>query len=296
MPRVNANNIELEYDTFGDTASEPLLLIMGMGSQMIQWQEEFCEMLVNKGFFVIRFDNRDIGLSTKFDHLGIPNIIEAYRAVDRGQKVTFDYTIDDMADDAVGLLDALGIKKAHICGVSMGALITQTIGYRHPDRVLSLVPIMGSTRNPDLPSVDPEVRAILYTPAPTEREAYIEHRLKTGKIVYGKGFPYDENARRDLAGRLYGRSFYPQGSARQLMAILAHGNLRPRLSSITAPTIVIHGSDDPLVPVTGGKDIADSIPGAELLIIDGMGHSLPPEAWPKIINAIRKNADKSKKS
>ncbi|MFX1292459.1 MAG: alpha/beta fold hydrolase [Promethearchaeota archaeon] len=296
MPKVKANNIELEYDTFGDSTSEPLLLIMGLGAQLIQWPEEFCEMLVKKGFFVIRFDNRDVGLSTKFEHLGIPNTIEAARARQRGEKVTYDYTTDDMADDAVGLLDALRIEKAHICGASMGAAITQTIGYRHPDRVLSLVSIMGSTGNPDLPRAKPEIADILFTPAPTEREAYIEHRVKTGKTIYGTGFPFDENRRRDMMARVYDRCFYPQGRVRQLMATIAHGNRKPKLSSITAPTVVIHGGDDPLVPVMGGKDTAESIPGAELVIIDGMGHSLPPETWPTIVNAIRKNADKSQKT
>ncbi|MFX1365656.1 MAG: alpha/beta fold hydrolase [Promethearchaeota archaeon] len=295
MPKVKANNIELEYDTFGDSKSEPLLLIMGLAAQMIQWPEEFCEMLVEQGFFVIRFDNRDVGLSKKFEHLGVPNTIKAFVDIQKGEKVTYDYTTDDMADDAIGLLDALGIEKAHICGASMGAAITQTIGYRHADRVLSLAPIMGSTGNPDLPRAKPEVSSILVTPTPAEREAYIEHRVKNEKIIYGTGFPYDENARRDMMGRLFDRCFYPQGIARQLMATLAHGNRKPKLSSIKAPTIVIHGKDDPLVPFEGGKDTADSIPGAELLLIDGMGHSLPPETWPTIVNAIRKNADKAKK-
>jgi pimeloyl-ACP methyl ester carboxylesterase len=295
MPKVKANNIELEYDTFGDSTSEPLLLIMGFGAQMIQWPEEFCEMLVEKSFYVIRFDNRDVGLSTKFDHLGIPKFREAREAFQRGEKITYDYTTDDMADDAIGLLDALGIEKAHICGASMGAAITQTIGYRHPDRVLSLAPIMGSTGNPDLPRPKPEIANMLIARAPTEREAYIEYRVKIAKTTYGNGFPYDENFGRDMMGRVFDRSFYPQGTVRQMMARMAHGNRKPRLSSINAPTIVIHGGDDPLVPVTGGKDTADSIPGAELLIIAGMGHSLPPETWPTIVNAIRKNADKTQK-
>jgi len=227
--------------------------------------------------------------------LGIPKIREARQAFLRGEKITYDYTTDDMADDAVGLLDALGIEKAHICGASMGAAITQTIGYRHPDRVLSLAPIMGSTGNPDLPRAKPEVANMLYARAPTEREAYIEYRVKIAKTTYGKGFPYDENFGRDMMGRVFDRSFYPQGTVRQMMASMAHGNRKSRLSSITAPTIVIHGGDDPLAPVTGGKDTADSIPGADLMIIDGMGHSLPPETWPRIVNAIRKNADKSRK-
>jgi len=283
MPKVKANNIELEYDTFGDSTSEPFVLINGLGSQLIRWPEEFCEMFVKKGFYVIRFDNRDVGLSTKFEHLGIPNSTKSK-----------NYTFDDMADDTVGLLDALGIEKAHICGVSMGAAITQTIGYRHPDRVLSLAPIAGTTGNPDLPSGKTKIMRKLLTPAPTEREANIEHWAKFRKIINGTGFPYDENTERELSARCYDRMFYPQGKTRQLFATLAHGNRKPRLSSITAPTVVIHGSDDPLFPYATGKDIADSIPGSEFVLIEGMGHSFPPETWPTIVSAIRLNADKSK--
>jgi pimeloyl-ACP methyl ester carboxylesterase len=294
MPKAKANNIELEYETFGEASSEPLLLIMGLGAQMIAWDEEFCNMLVDKGFYVIRFDNRDIGLSTKFEHLGIPNTMEAGQALSRGEKISFDYTLDDMADDAMGLLDALGIKKAHICGASMGAAITQNIGYRHQDRVLSLAPIMGSTGNPELPGADQEVMSILFTPVPRERAAYIEYNVKTGRIMHGSGFPYDEDKRREIIGSAYDRSFYPQGFARQLMAIMMQGNQKSKLGVITTPTIVIHGADDPLIPLPGGKDIAASILGAELLIIDGMGHSMGiPETWPIIVEAIKKNADKA---
>ncbi|MBY9015631.1 MAG: alpha/beta hydrolase [Candidatus Lokiarchaeota archaeon] len=283
MPKVKANNIELEYDTFGDSTSEPLLLINGLGSQLIRWPEEFCEMFVKKGFYLVRFDNRDVGLSTKFEHLGIPNSKEAK-----------NYAIDDMADDAVGLLDALGIEKAHICGISMGAAITQTIGYRHPDSVLSLTLIAGTTGNPDLPSGKSKMLRLLLTPAPTDREANIEFWAKFRRNLNGTGFPYDENKERELSARCYDRKFYPQGKARQLWATLAQGNRKPKLSSISVPTVVIHGRDDPLFPYAAGKDIADSIPGSEFVLIDGMGHSFPPETWPTIVNAIRKNADKSK--
>ncbi len=293
MPKIIANNIEIEYDTFGDPLSNPLLLIMGLGAQMISWEEEFCELLVNHGFYVIRFDNRDVGLSTKFEEIGVPDIMKLVIGAQRGEKIEFPYTLEDMADDAIGLLDALKIDKAHICGASMGAMIVQVIAVRYPSRVLSLTSIMGSTGNPDLPQPKQEAMKVILTPAPTEREAYIEESVKRWRVLYGTGFPFDEERRRKMATRAYDRSFYPQGFARQLAAILASGNRRPTLASIKVPTLVIHGGDDPLVPVEGGKDTAEAIPGAELLIIDGMGHSLPPETWPQIVGAIATNTAKA---
>jgi len=292
MPKAKANNIEIEYDTFGDPSSKPLLLVMGLGAQMIAYLEELCMMLVDKGFYVIRFDNRDVGLSTKFEEAGVPNIMKEIMAFQRGETISPPYTIEDMADDAVGLLDALNIEKAHICGASMGGMIVQTIAFRHPTRVLSLTSIMSTTGNPNLPQPKPEAMQVLLKPAPTEREAYIEESVKRRRILYGAGFPYHEDKARELAAALYDRLFYPQGMARQLVAILANGNRKPKLGSIKVPTLVIHGSDDPLVPVEGGKETAESIPGAELIIIEGMGHSLPPEAWPQIVDAIAKNANK----
>ncbi len=292
MPKIIANNIEIEYDTFGDPLSNPLLLIRGLGSQMISWEEEFCELLVNHGFYVIRFDNRDVGLSTKFEEIGVPDIMKLVIGAQRGEKIEFPYTLEDMADDAIGLLDALKIDKAHIFGASMGAMIAQTIAVRYPSRVLSLTSIMGSTGNFDLLQPKQEAMKVVMTPAPTEREAYIEESVKRWRVLYGNGFPFDEERRRKMATRAYDRSFYPQGFARQLAAVLASGNRRPTLASIKVPTLVIHGGDDPLVPVEGGKDTAEAIPGADLLIIDGMGHSLPPETWSQILDAITKNTAK----
>jgi pimeloyl-ACP methyl ester carboxylesterase len=287
MPNITANGIQIEYDTFGDKSSPPLLLIMGWGVQMIGWDEEFCKQLADKGLYVIRFDNRDVGLSTKFEEAGIPDIMELMAAVAQGQEVESPYSLNDMADDAVGLLAALGLEKAHVCGMSMGARITQVIGYRHPARVLSLIPIMGTTGNPDLPPAKPEAMEVLATPAPQEREAYIEHTVKTGPVLGGSGFPFDEKRARDFAARTYDRAFYPQGQTRQMAAIVAGGNRKPLLAGVTAPTLVIHGSEDPLVPLEGGLDTADGIPGAEMLIIEGMGHGLlPVGAWPQIIEAI----------
>ncbi len=286
MPNATANGIQIEYDTFGDDNSPPLLLIMGLGAQMIGWREEFCRMLADGGLYVIRFDNRDIGLSAKFEWLGIPDTLAAAAT---GKRIEFGYTLDDMADDAVGLLDALGIEKAHICGASMGAAITQTIGFRHPSRALSLIPIMGTTGNSKLPPPDPEALAMLFAPAPGKRDAYIDHRVKTWKILWGS-LPFDEEEIRNRSAMEFDRSYYPQGTARQLMAVLAHGNRKSRLAGVTAPTLVIHGVEDPLVPVEAGKDTADAIPGAELLLIEGMGHCLPKEVWPQITDAVVSHA------
>jgi len=286
MAKATANGIHLEYDTFGKSSSNPLLLIMGLAAQMIMWDEEFCERLAAKGHYVIRFDNRDVGLSTKFDKAGVPDVMAAMVASMQGKKVDSPYKIDDMADDSVGLLDALGIDKAHICGASMGGMIAQTIAFRHPARVLSLTSIMSSTGARDLPQAKPDIMALLLTPPPAKREANIEHGVKVWRAISGPGFPFDEEYMRKKMALSYDRCFYPQGVMRQLVAILAHGDRTSALKSVKAPTLVIHGAADPLVPVECGKATAAAVPGAKLLIIKGMGHSLPMEAWPQIIDAI----------
>ncbi len=293
MPNVTANGIQIEYETFGDSSSPPLILIMGLSAQMIFWYDEFCRLLADRGHYVIRFDNRDVGLSTKLEKLGVPNIMEVMTAALQGEKVDSPYTLDDMADDSVGLLDSLGIDRAHVCGASMGGMIAQTVAYRHPSRVLSLTSIMSSTGNPELPQPKPEAMEALITPAPVEREANIEHGLKVWKIIGSPGFPFEEELVRDVLTRSYERCFYPQGMVRQMTAIVAHGNRKTFLGSITAPTLVIHGGDDPLVPVEGGKDTAQAIPGSDLLIIDGMGHDLPRQAWTRMVDAIAGHTKKA---
>lgn len=293
MPQVNANNIQIEYDTFGNRSVKPLLLIMGLGAQLIRWDVALCQQLVQRGFYVIRFDNRDVGLSTKFDEAGVPDVIAIMKAFQAGEEVETPYSLEDMADDAVGLLDALNIEKAHICGASMGSFIAQIVAFRHPTRVFSLTSIMGSTGNPNLPPSTPEASRLLLMPMPTEREAYIETRVKRGQALYGSGFPFDVDRAQRYIAQAYDRCFYPQGTTRQLAAIRANGNRKPKLASITVPTLVIHGAEDPLVRVEGGYDTADAIPGSTLVIIDGMGHSLPPETWAQIVDAITVNANKA---
>ena len=293
MPKVNANNIEIHYETFGVPSAKPLLLIMGFGSQMIHWDEEFCDMLAKCGHYVIRYDNRDVGLSTKIDKAGTPDFLKAISSFQKGEKVQAPYTMDDMADDAVGLLDALSIPLAHICGCSMGGVIAQYIAINHPSRVLSLTSMMSTTGNPDLPPLNPEAMKLFLLPVPSKRDAYIKDYVKREKVMYGPIIPLDEERRRLYAAKAYDRCFYPQGNTRQIMALLTSGNRKPALASVKIPTLVIHGGNDPLVSLEAGKDTAEAIPGAELLIIDGMGHSLPPETWSQIVDGISRNTAKA---
>jgi pimeloyl-ACP methyl ester carboxylesterase len=294
MPRVTANGIQIEYETFGNPSGRPLLLIIGLGGQMIQWDKDLCKDLAERGHFVIRFDNRDTGLSTKFDGAGMPDIMEVFGKIMRGEKIQPPYSLDDMADDAVGLLDALGIGKAHLCGMSMGGMIAQTVAIRHPSRVLSLISIYSTTGSSDLPQAKPEVMGLLVIPPPKEREANIEHMLVVFKTLTGPGFPLDEQWTRQLLAQSYDRCFYPQGVGRQLVAILSHGSRRRALAKLTVPTLVIHGTADPLVPVEGGKDTARVVPGAQLILIEGMGHDLPHGgAWPQIVEAITAHTKKA---
>jgi pimeloyl-ACP methyl ester carboxylesterase len=281
MAHTTANGIEICYDTFGDSGSPALLLIAGLSAQMIFWEEPLCEQLAAKGLFVIRFDNRDVGLSTRFDQAGIPDM----QAVAQGKPVQAPYSLDDMADDAVGLLDALGIDKAHLCGVSMGAMIALNIGYRHPARVLSLIPIMGSTGSPALSQPKPEALEILVTPAPVLRQPFIDYAAKVWRAFSG-GTEFDPQAVRNQAARNYDRAFYPAGVVRQHAAIIANGETTQRLAGITAPTLVIHGARDPLLPLDHGMAVAKAVNGAQMLVIEAMGHCLPQRVWPQIVDAI----------
>jgi pimeloyl-ACP methyl ester carboxylesterase len=287
MSRVTAHGIQIEYETFGNSSDRPLLLITGLGAQLIFWDNVLCRDLAARGHYVIRFDNRDAGLSTKFDEAGIPDLVETFGKIMQGQKVSTPYTLDDMADDTAGLLDALGIKRAHICGMSMGGMIAQTMAIRHPSRFLSLISICSSTGNPELPQPKPEVMGLLITAPPNEREAFVEYMVGFFKTIAGPGFPVDEEWTRKIMAEGYDRCFCPPGVARQLAAVLAHGNRKPALASVKAPTLVIHGTADPLVSVEGGKDTAKAIPGAQLMLIEGMGHDLPHGgAWLRIVEAI----------
>lgn len=286
MPTLAANGIEIAYDTFGDPAAEPMLLVMGLGSQMLFWHEDFCRMLAERGHYVVRFDNRDIGLSTKFAHAGVPNLMDVISASLQGLPVRVPYTLDDMADDAAGLLDALGIPSAHVVGASMGGMIAQTLAIRHPRRVKSLVSIMSTTGDPSLPQAKPEVLMVIMQPPAQDRDGAIERAVNVFRAIGSPGFPFDEEMVRDRAARSFDRCYHPEGQARQLAAIFAHGSRRDALQRLNVPALVIHGDSDPLVPVEGGIDTAAAIPGAELIVVKGMGHDNPRPVWPGAVEAI----------
>jgi pimeloyl-ACP methyl ester carboxylesterase len=280
MPILHSNGIQIAYDTFGDPLAPALLLIMGFSGQMILWEEPFCDQLARRGFFVIRFDNRDVGLSSKIE------------------SPTGDspYTLSDMARDSVGLMDGLGVDRAHICGTSMGGMIAQILAIQFPERVLSLISISSTTGNPGLVPPDAttgDSSAESAGPAPRDRQANIEYTINGLRDLSGPGFPFDEEYARQVAARLYDRAFYPEGAERQLLAIMSSGNRRPPLEKLSVPTLVIHGDADPLVPVTGGRDTAEAIQGADLLVIERMGHDMPRQVWTQIIDAIASHAKKA---
>ena len=283
MPRAPSNGIEIEYESFGREADPVILLIMGLGAQLTRWPVAFAERLAGKGFRVIRFDNRDVGLSTKLDAAGAPDFPAIMQKTGKPA-----YTLTDMAADAVGLLDALSVSKAHIIGASMGGMIAQLVAVNYPERVLSLTSIMSTTGNPALPRSTPEAGAVLMQRPPegADLDALVEHGMKAARVVGSPGFPFDEADQRARLRADIERSTYPVGFARQMAAVMADGDRRERLKTITAPTVVLHGADDPLVPVQGGEDTAASIPGAELRIIPGMGHDLPPGVHDATIEAI----------
>jgi pimeloyl-ACP methyl ester carboxylesterase len=293
VPCALCNGIELEYETFGRHSAPPLILIMGLGAQMILWDEEFCAALAARDFFVVRFDNRDVGLSSKLDGAGVPNVFTAMQAAATGQTVDAPYTLNDMADDTVYLMAALGIDRAHVVGASMGGMIAQTLAIRHPERVLTLTSIMSTTGNPEIPPATPEALRVLLTRLPTERQAYIERLLRAWRVIGSPGFPFDEDRIRARSGRAFDRGYDSAGVARQFVAIVASGSRKDALRALATPTLVIHGAADPLIRVEGGRDTAEAIPGAELLVIEGMGHDLPRGAWPRIIDAIAAHATKA---
>ena len=286
MPRAQANGIELEYDTTGDPGAPPLLLVMGLGAQMIAWDDEFCARLADRGFWVIRFDNRDSGLSTKVEPADGFNVPAAIGAALAGGQVDAPYLLTDMADDAFGLLDQLGVERAHVVGASMGGMIAQTMAIARPERVATLTSIMSTTGNQDVGNATPEALAILMASPPASRDDYVTNAISTTRLLHGSVLPFDEERAAARAGASYDRCFYPVGVGRQLVAILASGDRTPSLAGCRVPTLVIHGDADPLVHHSGGVATAEAVPGAELLTIEGMGHDLPVEKWDEIVDAI----------
>jgi pimeloyl-ACP methyl ester carboxylesterase len=288
--KAAANGIEIVYDTFGDSSSPPMMLVMGLGAQLTAWDEEFCRMLAASGYWVIRFDNRDVGLSTRFDEAGIPNVLAIIQAQMQGEAIDSAYQLKDLADDAIGLLDAIGINRAHVVGVSMGGMIVQEMAIRHAQRIRTMTSIMSSTGNPILLRPKPEAIGVLMKAPAADRDSHIESSVEASKILGGPVFAFDEARVRKRAGQAFDRGLSPAGMARQMAAILTSGSRNEALNSVRVPTLVIHGDIDPLIPVEGGIDTAQAIPGAQLLIIEGMGHDLPPVIWPQVIEAITKHA------
>jgi pimeloyl-ACP methyl ester carboxylesterase len=287
---ARANGIDICYEIFGDAKAEPMLLIMGLGAQMIHWDDEFCRQLAARGFRVIRFDNRDIGKSSKLTGGKRLTAVELLKLRFLKIPVAAPYTLLDMAKDTISLMDVLGIQSAHLVGASMGGMIAQEIAISFPQRVRSLTSIMSTTGNPKVPPPTREASAILMAPPPATKEEYFVRFAQTWKILRGGSFPEDEALDRSRAERTYERGLNPAGVGRQLRAILASGSRKERLRAVKAPTLVIHGSVDPLVRPEGGKDTAASIPGAKFLLVEGMGHALPIPMWPQVIDAIDKHA------
>jgi pimeloyl-ACP methyl ester carboxylesterase len=283
--------VSIAYETFGDPGDPALLLVMGLGMQMLGWDEGFCELLAGRGFHVIRYDNRDVGLSSKHRGRRRPNVIAGSIGLDAGNS----YLLSDMAADATGLLDHIGIDAAHVIGASMGGMIAQTLAARHQDRVLSLCSIMsspGGRRVATMPRMS--VIGTLLSRPPTERSAYAEHVAKVFKRIGSPAYEPDMDRLRERTLIAYDRCFEPAGTARQLAAIVASGDRTKELASITAPTLVIHGADDKLLPRAGGIATAEAIPAARLELIEGMGHDLPVELWPRFADLIVGNASRAK--
>lgn len=295
MPQICANGISLEYESFGSDTNPVVLLIMGLGAQLTRWPVPFCEKLAARGYRVIRFDNRDIGLSTRLDGAPVPDLGMLVAARMAGLPLNVPYTLHDMAADTIGLLDALHIPQAHIVGASMGGMIAQLVAADYPQRTLSLTSIMSTTGNPALPPPTPAAAAVLMTraPNPADREAFAAHGLNTLRTIGSPGYPFDEAAARERILNEAARSYHPAGFARQIAAVTASGDRREKNQRIKAPTMVVHGADDPLVPLAAGRDTAQSIGNAELRVIPGMGHDFPPQLYDTIVDAIDSAAQRA---
>ena len=283
--RATLDGIEIAYETIGDPSNPPLLLVMGLGTQLIHWDLELCGLFAERGFHVIRFDNRDAGRSTYID-APVPNIRRAMA----GLKIDAPYLLADMADDAFGLLDHLGIEAAHVVGASMGGMIAQTMAIRRPERVLSLTSIMSTTGERRVGRPKLRVWGVLLRRAPGDKDAAVEYFVRVFRMIGSKGFPADEDRLRMLAAEAYDRGHSPAGTGRQLAAIMASGDRTERLRGVRVPTLVFHGRDDPLVPFRAGRATADAIPDARLVAIPGMGHDLPRHVWPQLVDAVAETA------
>ncbi|GID27783.1 alpha/beta fold hydrolase [Paractinoplanes brasiliensis] len=289
MPVVRANGIDVHYETVGNPDDPAFLLIMGLGAQLIAWPADFCAELAARGFHVVLLDNRDVGLSTAFDELGPPDVA----AIMGGDPSTAPYLISDMAADAAGLLKALDLPRAHVAGVSMGGMIAQQLTIDHPDLVASLCSIMSTTGDRTVGRPTPEAMAVLMRPPGTTRDEILAGSVATSRAIGSPAYPAPDERLHQQAVASYERSYRPQGTQRQYAAILASPDRTTALATVTTPTLIIHGEADPLINVSGGRATAAAIPGAELLVLPGMGHDLPQPLWPQIIDAMTANTARS---
>lgn len=285
---LRCNGVDIAYETMGEPNAPAILLIMGLGMQLVAWPDAFCRALVERGFRVIRFDNRDTGLSGSIDVARPPNLLLAMLKARIGLPPPPPYSLTDMADDAVALLDGLGVRKAHIVGASMGGMIAQLVAARHPERVSSLTSIMSTSGNPrvSMPRFD-ALKALLGRPQkPDDFDSVVAHLVRLFRVIGSPAYPMPETEMRARIARSVERAYNPPGVARQLLAILADGDRSKRLRAISAPSLVIHGGADPLVPLAGGRDTAKNIAGARLVVIEGMGHDLPNQLLDRLAGEI----------
>ena len=288
MNTASVGSVDIVYETIGDPSDTPLLLVMGLGMQLIHWDLELCEQLASRGFHVIRFDNRDAGLSTKID-APVPNVM----ALMAGMPAKAPYLLTDMAGDALGLLDHLGIERAHVAGTSMGGMIAQQMAIEAPERVLSLASMLSTTGDRFVGTPKLRVWSVLMRRAPHDRDAYIEYFIRVFRMIGSPAYRAEDERVRELAAATFDRCHHPAGTARQLAAVLASGSRTAALRKLDLPVVVIHGEADPLLPVRGGRATAKAVPGAELITIPGMGHDLPKELWPTFVDAIARNAERA---
>jgi pimeloyl-ACP methyl ester carboxylesterase len=284
--RAKVGALDLEYETFGEGGAPPVVLVQGFAQQLIRWDERFCERLASLGFHVVRFDSRDVGLSTKLDSAPLPNL----PGILSGDLSSVAYSIDDMADDVAGLIEVLGLGAAHVVGISMGGMIAQALAIRHQARVRSLASIMSTTGNRRVGQPSSEALSVVMRPPSRDREANIEGGVMAWRALRSPGYPFDEQAVRAFVARAFDRCFYPQGAARQMAAIVSQRDRTEALRSVVAPTVVLHGAEDPLVNVSGGEATAQAIDGARLVVVPGMGHDLPEGVWPVVLDTIVSNA------
>lgn len=282
MPQASSNGIEIEYEALGDPGGQPLLLVAGLGAQLLWWQDDFCDLLVGRGYRVVRFDNRDCGLSTAFDEVPEPDLW----AILGGDRSSAPYRIENMAADAAGLLESLGLESAHVVGASLGGMVAQALAIHHPWRVRSLCSIQSTTGDPAVGQPTQEAAESLLRPAPANRAEAIEQSVAGSRAISSPGFSFDEGGVRARATASYDRSYRPAGLVRQLAAVFASPDRTAELRLLDVPTLVLHGDADPLVTPSGGEATAAAVPGAELLVVPGMGHDLPRPVWPTAVEAI----------